>query len=212
MKQHSFNKNDPQSSLEKINYTKLNESNSELAQLQSLVSEQFILMKKSLQEVNDLYGHNENTSTYSNTLIKQTANLKEENKIKNRIIQSLVEHNNDVFWQMKDQTMVIDNTLSKNIIVSNLEETVSTHAFLTGTLNVKEDLKENTPDIPKNKTADNVNVFPTDQIDIVNWNTITDDNNSISNNILDSIPDNSQQIDLMVSDNIKSNNTKQGFP
>ena len=41
--------------------------------------------------------------------------------MKNRIIQSLVEHNNAVFWQTKDQTVAIENTPSENV-VSNLEE------------------------------------------------------------------------------------------
>ena len=45
--------------------------------------------------------------------------------MKNRIIQSLVEHNKSVFWQTKDQNMAIENTPSKNVIVSNLGETVS---------------------------------------------------------------------------------------
>ena len=82
-----------QSSLE----NSINELNSELALLQSLVSEQFIFIKKSLQEINDLYQRNENTSTYTNALIRQIDDLKEENKMKNRIIQSLVEHNKAVF-------------------------------------------------------------------------------------------------------------------
>ena len=34
---------------------------------------------------------------YTNSLIKQIDNLKEENKMKNVIMQSLVEHNNAVF-------------------------------------------------------------------------------------------------------------------
>ena len=83
-KEHSFNKNDRQSSLE----NSISELNSELALLQSLVSEQFIFIKKSLQEINDLYQRNENTSTYTNALIKQIDDLKEENKMKNRIIKS----------------------------------------------------------------------------------------------------------------------------
>ena len=99
----------------------LNELNSELALLQSLVSKQFIHIKKSLQEINDRYQQNENTSTYTNALIKQIDDLKEENKMKNRIIQSLVEQNNAVFWQTKDQTMTIENTPSKNVVL-NLEE------------------------------------------------------------------------------------------
>ena len=93
----------------------------ELALLKSLVSEQFIDIKKSLQEINYLYQRNENTSTYTNALIKQIDDLKEENKMKNRIIQSLVEHNNAVFWQTKDQTVPMENTPSKNV-VSSLEE------------------------------------------------------------------------------------------
>ena len=125
-KEHSSNKNDRQSSLE----NSINELNSELALLQSLVSEQFIFIKTSLQEINDLYQRNENTSTYTNSLIKQIDDLKEENKMKNRIIQSLVEHNNAVFWQTKDQTVTIENTPSKNVIVSNLEEIVSAHTIL----------------------------------------------------------------------------------
>ena len=35
--------------------------------------------------------------------------------MKNRIIQSLVEHNNAVFWQTKDQTVEINHPSSKNI-------------------------------------------------------------------------------------------------
>ena len=68
-------------------------------------------------------------------------------------------------------------------------------------------MKENVSDIPKNNTPENVNDFPIEQIDAVDRNTITDDNNSISNNIADSIPHNSQQIDFVLSDNISNNNT-----
>ena len=68
-------------------------------------------------------------------------------------------------------------------------------------------MKENASDIPKNNTPENVNDFPIEQIDAVDRNTITDDNNSISNNITDSIPDNSQQIDFVASDKISNNNT-----
>ena len=53
----------------------------------------------------------------------------------------------------------------------------------------------------------NVNDFPIDHIDAVDRSTITDDNNSISSNIPDSIPDNSQQIVFVVRDNIANNNT-----
>ena len=92
--------------------------------------------------------------------------------MKNRIIQSLVEHNNAVFWQAKDQTVTIENTPSKNVIVSNLEEIVSPHNILAGTQNVKEDMMENASDIPKNNTPENVNDSPIEQID-------ADDDNSI---------------------------------
>ena len=86
---------------------------------------------------------------------------------------------------------------SKNVIVVNLEETVSANTILARTPNVKEDIKENASDIPKNSTPENVNDFPIDHIDAVDRNTITDENKSISN----IIPDNSQQIDFVVSDN-----------
>ena len=125
----------------------------------------------------------------------------------NTIIQSLVEHNNAVFWQTKDQTVTIKNTPSKNVIVSNLEETVSAHIILARTPNVNEDMKGNASDIPNKNTAESVNDLPIEQTDAVDRNTITDDNNSISNNIADSIPDNSQQIDFVVSENISNNNT-----
>ena len=59
---------------------------------------------------------------YTNALIKQTDDLREENKMKNRIIQLLIEHNNTIFWQTKDQTVAIENTPSKDVIVSNLKE------------------------------------------------------------------------------------------
>ena len=94
--------------------------------------------------------------------------------MKNRIIQSLVEHNNAVFWQTKDQTVAIENTPSKNVIASNLEETVSAHTSLAQTLNVKEDIKENASDIPKNNTPENVNDFSIDHIDAVDRNTVTE--------------------------------------
>ena len=181
--------------------------NSKLSLLQSFVSEKFICIKKTLEEINDLYQRNENTSTYTTDLIKKTDDLKKEKKMKNRIIQSLIEHNNAVLWQTKDQIVAIENTPSKNVIVSNFEETVSAHIILVGTPNVKQDMKENTSDIPKNNTPENVNDFPIDYIEAVDRNTIIDDNNSISNNIPDSIPNNIQLIDFMVSDNILNNDT-----
>ena len=180
--------------------------NSNLSLLQSFVSEQFICIKKTLEEIIDLYQRNENTSTYTTALIKKTDDLKEENKMKNRTIKSLFEHNNAVLWQRKDQIVAIENTPSKNVIVSNFEETVSAHIILAETPNVKEDMKENTSDIPKNNTPENVNDLPIYCIEAVDRNTITDDNNSISNNIPASIPNNIQLIDFMVSDNILNNN------
>ena len=67
--------------------------------------------------------------------------LKEENKMKNRIIKSSVEHNNAAFWQTKDQTVTIENAPSKTVIVSNLEEIVSAHTH-AGIPNVKEDMRK----------------------------------------------------------------------
>ena len=92
--------------------------------------------------------------------------------MKKRIMQLLVENNNAVFWQTKDQTVAIENTPSKNGILSNLEETVRAP-------NVKEDIKENASDIPKSNTPENVNDFLIDHIDAVDRNTIADDNDSI---------------------------------
>ena len=117
--EYSSNKNYSQSSLENSSHTEINELNSELA----LASNQFIYIKKSLQELNDLYQRNENTSTYTNVLINQLDDLKEENKIKNRIIQSLVEQSIAVFWQTKGQNVEIENTPYKMFIISNLEKT-----------------------------------------------------------------------------------------
>ena len=123
-------------------------------------------------------------------------------------MQSLLEHNNAVFWQTKDQTVAIENKPSKNVTVSNLEKTFSAHTILDGTPNVKEDVKENALDIPKNNTPENDwHGSPIEHIDTVDQNTITDDKNSIPNIIPDSILDNSQRIDFMVNDNISNNNT-----
>ena len=99
--------------------------------------------------------------------------------MKKRIMQLLVENNNAVFWQTKDQTVAIENTPSKNGILSNLEETVSVNTILAGASNVKEDIKENASDVPKNNTPENVNDFLIDHIDAVDRNTIADDNDSI---------------------------------
>ena len=84
--EYSSNKNEIQSSSENSNHAKLNKLNSELALLQSLVSEQFIYIKKSLQEINYLYQKNENTSTYTNALRKQIDDPKMGKKMKNKII------------------------------------------------------------------------------------------------------------------------------
>ena len=44
-------------------------------------------------------------------------------------------------------------------------------------------MRENASDTPKNNTPEIVNNFPIDHIDAVDRNTITDDNESIFNNI-----------------------------
>ena len=80
LKQYNSNKNDPQSSFESSNHTKLNELNSKLAVLQSLVSEQIIYIKKYLQEINDLYQQNENTLRILFTFIRQPDDLKKKAK------------------------------------------------------------------------------------------------------------------------------------
>ena len=75
-------------------------------------------------------------------------------------------------------------------------------------LNVKEDLKENTSDRPKNNTPEHVNDISTDPIDAFDRNIIIDKNpNSNPNNIAESILDNSQLINFVVSENIASNDT-----
>ena len=106
----------------------------------------------------------------------------------------------------KRKTKSIENITSKNV-VSNLEETVSAHTILAGTPNVKEDMKKNASDLPKNNTPENDNDFPFDHVDSADRNTITDDNSIISDNILDSVPNNSQRINSVASDNISNNNT-----
>ena len=116
--------------------------------------------------------------------------------MKNRIIQSLVEQNNAVFLANERSNHDNREQSSKNVIVSKLEESVSAHKILAGTLNVKEDLKENASNKQKNNTPEIVNDFSTDHIDAVDWNIITGDNNSIPNNIPGSIPDNSKLIDF----------------
>ena len=59
---------------------KLNELNSKLALLESLVSEQFIYIKKSLQEINDPYQRNKNTSTYTTPSLTKYTILKKKTK------------------------------------------------------------------------------------------------------------------------------------
>ena len=70
-------------------------------------------------------------------------------------------------------------------------------------------MKENASQIQMNNTPENFNDFPIGNIAAVNRNTITDDNNRISNTIPDSInsiPDNSQRVEFVVSDDISNNN------
>ena len=74
-------------------------------------------------------------------------------------------------------------------------------------MNVKEDLKENASDIPKNNTLENNNDFSTDHIDVVDKNIITDGNSSNQNNIPESVLDNRQLIHLVVNEDIAKSKT-----
>ena len=103
--------------------------------------------------------------------------------------------------------MAIEKRPSKNVIVSNWEETVSVHNNLAGTLNLNLMYKENASDKPKNNTPEIIHDFSTDHIDAVDRNTITEDNINIQKNISHSIPDNSQLIDFVVCDNMGNNST-----
>ena len=60
----------------------------ELTALKSFLLEQFFLIKKSIQEIKDP-NHEAANSTYVIMLMEQIEYLKEENKVRNSIIQSL---------------------------------------------------------------------------------------------------------------------------
>ena len=68
----------------------------ELAALKSFVVEQFFLIKKSIKEIKDP-NHEAANSTYVVMLMEQIEYLKEENNIKNSIIQSLTNQYNNIF-------------------------------------------------------------------------------------------------------------------
>ena len=68
----------------------------ELTALKLFVLEKFFLIMKSIQEIKDP-NHEVANSTYVAMLMKQIRYLKEENKIKNSIIQSLTIQYNNVF-------------------------------------------------------------------------------------------------------------------
>ena len=67
----------------------------ELIALKLFVLEQFFLIKKTIQEIKDP-NHKVANSTYVATLMGQIEYLKEENKIKNSIIQSLTSQYNNI--------------------------------------------------------------------------------------------------------------------
>ena len=68
----------------------------ELAALKSFVVEQFFLIKKSIKEIKDP-NHEAANSTYVVMLMEQIEYLKQENKVKNSIIQSLTNRYNNIF-------------------------------------------------------------------------------------------------------------------
>ena len=68
----------------------------ELTALKSFVLEQFFLIKKLIQEIKDP-NHEATNSTYFAMLMEQIEYLKEENEVKNSIIQSLTNHYNNIF-------------------------------------------------------------------------------------------------------------------
>ena len=68
----------------------------ELTALKSFVMEQFFLIKQSIQETKDP-NHEAANSTYVVMLMEKIEYLKEENKVKNSIIQSLTSQYNNIF-------------------------------------------------------------------------------------------------------------------
>ena len=84
----------------------------ELAALKSVVVEQFFLIKKSIKEIKDP-NHEAANSTYAVMLMEQIEYLKEENKVKNSIIQSLTNQYNDIF----NSTATSNNNNDNNIII-----------------------------------------------------------------------------------------------
>ena len=68
----------------------------ELAALKSFLMEQFFVIKNSIKEIKDL-NHEVANTTYDIMLMEQIEYLKEGNKVKNSIIQSLTNQYNDIF-------------------------------------------------------------------------------------------------------------------
>ena len=80
----------------------------ELTALKSFVVEQFFLIKKSIQEIKN---PNHEAATYAVMFMEQIANLNEEKKVKNSIIQSLTNQFNNIF---NSTTTYSSNTSNNN--------------------------------------------------------------------------------------------------
>ena len=89
----------------------------ELTALKSFVMEQFFLIKQSIQETKDP-NHEAANSTYVVMLMEKIEYLKEENKVKNSIIQSLTSQYNNIFNSTATYNSNDDN--NNNINNNNL--------------------------------------------------------------------------------------------
>ena len=93
----------------------------QLAALKSFVVEQLFLIKKSVKEIKDP-NHEAANSTYVVMLMEQIECLKEENKFKNSIIQSLANQYNNIFNSTTTSNDNDNNSNSNNNNNNNLHK------------------------------------------------------------------------------------------
>ena len=100
----------------------------ELTALKSFVPEQFFLIKKTIQEIKDP-NHEVASLTYVAMLMGQMEYLKDENKIKNSIVQSLTNQYNDIMNSAttcnSNNNSDINNSNNNNNNDNNLHKSIA---------------------------------------------------------------------------------------
>ena len=110
-------------------FEKLLSLSTEINALKSFVLEQVFVIKKTLQDIQELPNNKETNNGYVTSLTDQINFLKEENKIRNTIIQILSENQSYLSKQSEKQEFTFPIKVSQEKIKSNTQDLTNSNRF-----------------------------------------------------------------------------------